>query len=370
MGVLVEGWASGSLESSRSMKIPRHDIQDDIALLQLPIPKGNEGLSELEKFVNITRRVHTSSESNWLGCWTATQLRNWQGQDQAVSTARAWKLANKERPTWKAISGEGHELKALWSQWSILEVREGILYRKYIPETGKGLEDDKPQVVYQLVAPRSLRKAIMQHLHDHKMGGHLGLRKTLYNVRQWFYWPGQRNDVARWCHRCKECGARKPKVGKRAPLQQDVAGLPMERIALDIMGPLPTSNSGNVYILVIGDYFGKFTEAYALPDHTAQTVARVLVEQWICRYGVPGVIHSDQGRDFESNLFAEVCRLLDIEKTRTCPYRPQSDGMIERFNRTVAQMLATFVQGKKRSWDEHLPFVMLAYRSTIHESTQ
>ena len=86
----------------------------------------------------------------------------------------------------------------------------------------------------------------------------------------------------------------------------------MERIALDIMGPLPTSNSGNMYILVIGDYFSKFTEAYSLPDHTVQTVARVLVEQWVCRYGVPGVIHSDQGRNFESNLFAEVCRLLDI----------------------------------------------------------
>ena len=69
----------------------QHDIQDDIALLQLPTPKGKEGLSELEKFVTITRRVHTSSESNWLGCWTATQLRDWQGQDQAVSTARAWK---------------------------------------------------------------------------------------------------------------------------------------------------------------------------------------------------------------------------------------------------------------------------------------
>ena len=274
----------------------QHDIQDDIALLQLPTPKGKEGLSELEKFMNITRRVHSSSESNWLGCWTATQLRDWQGQDQAVSTARAWKLANKEIPTWKAISGEGHELKALWSQWSILEVREGIFYRKYIPETGKRLEDDKPQLVYQLVAPRSLCKAIMQHLHDHKMGGHLGLRKTLYNVRKRIYWPGQCNDMACWCHRCKKCGARKPKVGKRAPLQQDVAGLPMEQIALDIMGPLPTSNSGNMYNLVIGDYFSKFTEAYALPDHTAQSVARVLIEQWICPYGVPGVIHSDQGR--------------------------------------------------------------------------
>ena len=116
----------------------QHDIQDDIALFQLPTPKGKEGLSELEKFVSITSRVHTSSESNWLGCWTATQLRYWQGQDQAVSKARAWKLANKESPTCKAISVEGHELKALWSQWSIMEVREGILYRKYIPGADTG----------------------------------------------------------------------------------------------------------------------------------------------------------------------------------------------------------------------------------------
>ena len=167
----------------------------------------------------------------------------------------------------------------------------------------------------------------------------------MYNVRQRFYWPGQRGDVARWCHRCQKCGAtcRKPKKGKRAPLKQETVGLPMERIALDIMGPLPQSNSDNSYILVIGDYFCKYTEAYGLPDHTAQTVARVM-EQRICRYGVSRIIHSDQGCDFESHLFTEMCRLLDIEKTKTCPYRPQSDGMIERFNRTVAQMLATFAR--------------------------
>ena len=86
--------------------------------------------------------------------------------------------------------------------------------------------------------------------------------------------------------------------------------------------------------------------------------------------GVPRVIHSDQGPDFESNLFQEMCCLLETDKTRTCPYHPQSDGMIERFNRTVAQMLATFVKGNRRDWDEHLPYLMLAYRSTLHESTR
>ena len=93
------------------------------------------------------------------------------------------------------------------------------------------------------------------------------------------------------------------------------------------------------------------------------------MNQWICRFGVPRRIHTDQGRDFESNLIYEMCHLLDIEKTRTCPYRPQSDGMVERFNWTLTQMLATFAKGHGGDWDEHLPFFMLAYRSTVHEST-
>ena len=118
--------------------------------------------------------------------------------------------------------------------------------------------------------------------------------------------PGQRNDVARWCHRCHECGARKPQKGKRATLKQEAVGLPMEPIALDIMGPMRQSDLDNLYILVIGDYFSKYTEAYSLPGHTAQTVARVVVEQWICRYRVPRIIHNDQGSDQGALIYRNV----------------------------------------------------------------
>ena len=222
------------------------------------------------------------------------------------------------------ITHEDGEVKALWSQWESLEIRKGMLYHKFYTET-----KEEPSVIYQFVAPKRLRKEIMRHLHDHRTGGHLGITKTLYNVRQCFYWPGSKKDIVRWCHHCKECGACKPKHGKRAPLKQEVAGMPMERIALDIMGPLPRSNSGNSYILVIGDYFTKWNQAHALPDHTAQTVANVVVEEWICKMGVPRIIHSDQGSDFESNLFQEMCHLLDIDKTKTCPYRPQHDREVQ-----------------------------------------
>ena len=109
----------------------------------------------------------------------------------------------------------------------------------------------------------------------------------------------------------------------------------MERIAIDVLGPLPITETGNKYILIVADYFTKWVEAYPMPNQEATTVAELLVKQFICRFGVPPLIHSDQGRNFESELFAEMCQLLGIKKTRTTPYHPQSDGMVERFNCTL-----------------------------------
>jgi transposase InsO family protein len=131
---------------------------------------------------------------------------------------------------------------------------------------------------------------------------------------------------------------------------------PLDAIAIDIMAPLPVTENGNQYIMVVGDYFSKWTEAYPLPMHTALIVADKLVTEFICRYGAPLRIHTDQGRGFESHLFAELCNLLEITKSRTTPYRPQSDGMIELFNRTLQQMLAMFVNENHNDWDHHLPY--------------
>lgn len=121
--------------------------------------------------------------------------------------------------------------------------------------------------------------------------------------------------------------------------------------------------------MVVGDYFTKLKEAYALPNHTAYTVADKLCTESLCKYGVPRVIHTDQGREFESLLFTSLCKTLGVEKTRTTPYRPQSDGMIERFNRTLQDMLSAFVNENRDDWDDHLPYIMMGYRATLHKST-
>lgn len=114
----------------------------------------------------------------------------------------------------------------------------------------------------------------------------------------------------------------------------------------------------------------KGKDAFALPDHTAQTVADKFVTEFICKFGAPYRIHTDQGREFESELFSEICSLLGIAKSRTTPYHPQSDGMIERFNRTLQQMLAIFVDENRTNWDDHLLYLMMAYRATVHLSTK
>ena len=146
-------------------------------------------------------------------------------------------------------------------------------------------------------------------------------------------------------------------------------GLPMERIAIYVLGSLPESNRGNKYLLIAMDYFTKWPEAYPLPNQEVITVAKVLVEEMVCRFGVPLEIHSDQGRNFESLVFSEMCRILGIRKTRTTRYHPQSDGMVERFNRTMENQLPVFVKANQRDWDEHVPFLLMAYRTTSHEST-
>ena len=125
-----------------------------------------------------------------------------------------------------------------------------------------------------------------------------------------------------------------------------------------------------VTFLVIADYFSKWTDAFPIKNKCADTVADVLVEKIILRFGMPLVIHSDQGREFENGLMKSLCALLGCTKTRTAPYHPESDGMIERFDRICLMMLFMFVNDRRDNWNKLLPYVMHAYRTSVHESTE
>ncbi|KAJ8349267.1 hypothetical protein SKAU_G00243970 [Synaphobranchus kaupii] len=220
--------------------------------------------------------------------------------------------------------------------------------------------------ILQLLVPRALRPDVLRLVHGSMGAGHFGNNKTLRRLRGRFHWPGCRHDVELHVHCCDSCTAQKgPNQHSRAPLQQHLVGAPMERVGVDVLGPLPVTDSGNRYILLAMDYFTKWPEAFAIPDQSAAMTAERHVEEMFTRFGAPAELHSDQGRNFESQVLAEVCKRLGVIKTRTTPLHPQSDGLVERFNRMLATQLAILASQHQRDWDRHLPLVLWAYRSAV-----
>ena len=165
------------------------------------------------------------------------------------------------KPEWSEVSTESVSLKVYWGQWSRLVIKDDILYRRWtVKESGN-------KETIQLVVPSSMREVVLYQLHNTRTAGHLGINKTLERIRMRYFWHGMRKDVEIWCRKCDVCAARKKPVNhKRAPMQKYLVGAPLERIAIDILGPLPRSKRGKVYILLVADYFTRWKEAYALSN--------------------------------------------------------------------------------------------------------
>ena len=295
--------------------------------------------------------------------WPTCEVRNAQKSEEGLGWMHRAKSEGPLRPEWREVSPLGSEIKAYWGEWDRIHLRNEVLYRRWE-------SDDGAKVRWQMLLPRKYHESVFDQLHSAPTAGHLGYERVLEKCRQRFFWYRMRDEIRRRCERCDACARRKsPPHRFKAEMQKYGVGCPLQRIASDIMGPLPISHRGNRYILVVADYFTKFTEAYGIPDMETETVAIKIVEEFLCRYGVCLEFHSDRGSNYESKAFNTVCEMFGILKTRTTPYHPRSDGMVERFNRTLQAMLANLVAENQRDWDDHLPYVMMAYRSAKHEST-
>ena len=302
-------------------------------------------------------------QHNWFQGHTPAELRKLQQNDPAIKPILTWKLEG-ERPHGSELTGADPEVRHYWNYWNSLEIHDGVLFKRAYPSNGVS-----PHL--QFVVPNVLRRQIFSQMHQAPLGGHLGRRKMLGKVSQRYYWFHLREDIYVWLQACDKCAANKPPTQKpRAPLGKMSVGAPMDRWATDIAGPFPITARGNRYIMVVTDTFSKWTEAYAIPDQTAPTCARYLVNEMISRFGCPLDIHSDQGRNYESLLFKELCSMLDIRKTRTTPRNPMCNGEVERFNRTLVRMLRAYVQEDQSDWDLYLGCLTGAYRATPHESTK
>ena len=164
----------------------------------------------------------------------------------------------------------------------------------------------------------------------------MGVTRCVERLQRQYYWPGMSSEVQLWIAECELCTRRKPPVPtQRAPMQSIPVAKPMELWAMDIMGPLPVTARGNQYVLVMSDHFTKWVEAVPMANQCADTVGRAFVDHVITRHGIPDRILTDQGRNFESDLMKKVVQLLGVKKLRTSSYHPQTDGQVERFNRTL-----------------------------------
>lgn len=239
----------------------------------------------------------------------------------------------------------------------------GVLFRRWKPHGDDGIE------YRQLVLPKSYRSKVLQLGHELPIAGHLGRRKTTKRILQRFYWPTIHNDIAEYVKGCPTCQKTERRGKKRAPLQPlPIQGEPFQRIAMDIIGPLPKTRRGHEYILVICDYATRYPVAIPLKRFTAVEVAEQLVDTF-AQYGIPKEILTDQGTNFTSKLLAELYGLLGVRALKTAPYHPQTDGLVERFNQTLKNMLRRVLVEDKRDWDRLLPYVLFAYREVPQAST-
>ena len=163
---------------------------------------------------------------------------------------------------------------------------------------------------------------------------------------------------------------RKTRGGKGvSPLQKELLGERFSRIALDVLSGFKISTSGNTCVLVVTDYFSKWSEAYCLPNHKAKTIAWAVFKEWILRFGAPVAIQTDGAPEFEGSLMKELCSMLEIDKTHTLPYRPQANGQVERFNRVLVEQLSCYIDYGSDLWDTYIPCIVSAYNGSVHSST-
>ncbi|XP_078581557.1 uncharacterized protein LOC144864980 [Branchiostoma floridae x Branchiostoma japonicum] len=280
---------------------------------------------------------------------TAEDIRRLQWEDPTLSKIR--ELLNQEE------GDKGGAVRVLYIQ------EGGMIYRRWSP----GTEDEERK---QLVLPQQCRQVVLQLAHDAPMAGHLGKKKTTERILMNFFWPGVHSDVKAHCRGCEVCQktARRSATNRAPLIPLPIMDIPFQRIAMDIVGPLERSKTGNKYVLVVCDYATRYPEAIPMRSVDAKHVAGELIKMF-ARVGIPEEILTDQGTNFMSKLLTELYDALKIRGIRTSPYHPQTDGLVERFNGTLKSMLKKVSKEDPRDWDSLLPYLLFAYREVPQEST-
>ena len=266
----------------------------------------------------------------------------WQDPDPELSVSQAalrqLQETDESLSAMRAIADEEENSTVFWDK--------GILYRTC--RNGK-------QWINQIVLPKQYRRQLLQLAHSSPMSGHLAQAKTSSRIQKRFYWPTLFRDVDDYCKSCEVCQKTRRSRTPRVPMiPLPIIEEPFSRITMDIVGPLPRSRSGHRFVLVLFDYATRYLEAIPMKSADAENVAEELVKVF-ARLGIPREILSDQGSSFQSKLLQELYCLLRVEALRTSPYHPQTDSLVEHFNKILEDMLRKAATEDGKDWDKHIP---------------
>ena len=222
----------------------------------------------------------------------------------------------------------------------------------------------------QAVVPAHL---VLDTLRMHHEGyGHMGANRMLETIRLRYFWTNMAEDIVDHAAKCINCKLRKsyqrrPKV---PIMKYDDTSKPLDRVHVDLTGPLPLSKMKNRYIMVVKDYLTKYVWLIPLKTKTAVEVAEAFVGEFICQAGIPGRLVSDRGNEFVNQLLVNISRVMGINRVSTTPYNPRADGFVENHNKTLKDQLFHFVDNLKQDdWDVYLPTVQLMYNTTVSLAT-
>jgi transposase InsO family protein len=238
---------------------------------------------------------------------------------------------------------------------------DGLLYCCEIP-TSRTRSKIRTQI--RLCIPKTERKRILQEYHD-KMA-HAGIVHLYDKLRDVVWWPRMLRDIVKYVSKCELCQRSKGNRKSVLTRSMNIPTRPWSHISVDHVGPLPASDNGNKYILVVIDRFTRYAEAFPVESLSSEETAKILVEKIICRYGMPEVIGSDRGSVFVGITINQIFKILGVSRIKTTAFHPQSNGVVEIFNKTMKSSLRIWAKENQKDWDELLPFALFAYNTAFH----